>query len=90
MEEIYDCGAGHPRYERLMNRARKVNKSRDCDDHKTGFAAPSDCDLPSHLRNAISAITAGLQGGDWNCIAEGLDMLQLAELRSRSGSKTED
>ena len=76
-------------YDALMARARKTNRKRDEIDHKAGFGAPGDNDLASMLRDAITAISCGLNnphwkdGRAWTCVAEGLDMLQQAEVRAR-------
>ena len=79
---IFNPGVG-ARYEKLMAKARTVNLERNDMDRVNGFASPGAGPLDLYLRNCISAITAGLSTGDWPCVAEGLDMLQQAELKVR-------
>lgn len=70
--------------ERLMQDARNTNHNRDLVDRKNGFAAPGDTTIDLHLRTAISAISTGVNMRDWTCVAEGLAMLQDAEVRART------
>jgi hypothetical protein len=82
-DEPFSPGASK-RYRRLLAKARQTNARRDADDREGGKAgAPGDCPLDLHLRTAISALAAGMDAGDWDCVAEGLAMLQDAELRAR-------
>lgn len=62
-------------YQQLMKKARRTNAHRDKSDHETGFGAPGDTPLDSHLRNAISAIQCGIKVNDWDAVAEGQEML---------------
>jgi hypothetical protein len=82
---IFDPGHSQ-KYKEKMEVARKVNAERDQADRKAGVAAPSDTTDAAFLRNAISAIVAGVEVADWNCVCEGLDMLQQAELKIRKRS----
>jgi hypothetical protein len=84
---VFDCGGGE-NYRRLIQAARRTNAERDAQDREVGSAAPEDCSLDLHLWTAVSAITAGIQTEDWSCVAEGLAMLQDAELRVRSQSQS--
>lgn len=79
---IFDPGHSDS-YQKVMKKARRTNKQRDRTDKANGFASPGDGTLDQFLRNAISAIVCGLEMAEWSCVAEGLDMLQQAELRSR-------
>lgn len=81
--ELFEPGRGR-RYRILMKRARRTNEQRDLADRSNGFAAPSDGPPAVFLRNAISAITCGIETEDWSSVAEGLDMLQKAEVTARS------
>jgi hypothetical protein len=82
-DEFYEPIHGDT-YDRLMKKARRTNQERDWSERKSGWTAPGDGDLAEHLRDAICAIAAGLNSGDWPAVAEGLDMLQQAEVRARS------
>lgn len=54
----------------LMEKARATNQSRDLDD---GLSyAPIDIQLAT----ANEAIRTGISLGNWDCVAEGLDMLE--------------
>lgn len=79
---IFDPGQS-TKYKALMATARKVNGERDQIDRKHGELAPKDGENAEYLRNAISAIVAGIETADWNCVCEGLDMVQQTELRFR-------
>lgn len=83
---IFDPG-NSPKYKQMMATARKVNAERDLTDREAGMGAPADGDEAASLRDAISAIVAGVETEDWRCVCEGLDMLQRAELRIRAGDK---
>ena len=88
-QELYDPFAGEPIFDSIVYEARKTNRERDKIDHEQDGAAPGDNDVASLLRCAISALGSGLVTRDivpedsWKCVAEGLDMLQQAELRAR-------
>lgn len=75
---------------RLMKKARVTNRKRDAADRRAGFAAPGDVTTDGWLRNAITAISCGIDGKDWTAVAEGLDMLQNAEVRVRTLVKGSD
>lgn len=76
-------------YAELVGRARRVNEERDVMDRNAGMAAPGDCPVSAQLRTAIQAIVSGIETSGvprelaWDCIAEGLVILQDAELRVR-------
>ena len=82
-QAIFEPYSDNLRAKCMMIAARKVNASRDSMDREAGFGAPNDGHFDGWLRNAISAIAAGLVGKDWTCVCEGLDMLQQAELHFR-------
>ena len=75
----------NPRYDRLMDKARQVNRQRDVDERVPGVLPEREHPLPVRLRTAISAVSSGIARGDWGSVAEGLDLLQAAEwdLRER-------
>jgi len=66
---VYSPGRGE-RYTTLMKKAIRTNQYRD-------------------IRTAISAIACGIEiyetepGDSWDCVAEGLEMIQQAERRIR-------
>jgi hypothetical protein len=68
----------HPRYRKLVTKARHTNASRDRDEVAFGFAPPSHT-IFLHLRTGLEAVSAGLCLGDWDCVAEGFVMLQESE-----------
>lgn len=74
---------------KLIAEARERNAERDGFDRSTGFAAPPDCGIDGLLRTAVSAICSGIATrkrtpeSSWECVAEGLAMLQDAELLLR-------
>jgi hypothetical protein len=80
--EIFEPGDG-AQYLALMKKARKTNAQRDRIDDGAGFLKPNEGAVDLQLRNAIAAIGCGLQISDWDCVAEGLDILQRTELQIR-------
>lgn len=66
--------------ERIDN-ARKTNDRRDRLDRKVGFADPGLCPEDLMLRTIMSAIWAGLESDDWDCVAEGYEMAVDLHLR---------
>lgn len=75
---------------KLLEKARKHNDNFDAIDREHDYPTPSECEFDSFLRTAISAICAGLDllaandlDGGKDCIAEGLCMVQDAELMAR-------
>jgi hypothetical protein len=82
---VFDPG-NSAKYKEMMEKARKVNAERDKVDRSAGASAPTD-DAGS-LRDAISAIAAGIDTADWAAVCEGLDLLQRAELRIRERTAT--
>lgn len=81
---IFDPGSSE-KYKRMMATARKVNAERDAVDRENH--SPTADDEAALLRDAISAIAAGIETADSACVCEGLDMVQRVELRLR-GKKT--
>lgn len=79
---VFHCSE-NPEYLALIRKAEQTNRERDAIDRKAGFASPLDTNCSACLRVVISAITAGINMRDWDCVAEGLDMLQHAELKIR-------
>jgi hypothetical protein len=71
----------HPRWRRLVIKARETNAKRDQSDRTSGFAAPSDTLPIDELRTGLQAVSAGLAMADWDCVAEGFVMIQHAETR---------
>jgi len=69
--------------EAKLNRARKINRGRDALDRKSGAAAPGDCPLEAHLRTILEALKVGFDAQNWDCVAEGIAMLEDAEVRAR-------
>lgn len=67
-------------YNKIMQKARKINAKRDAIDRKAGFGAPPDGPLDLYIRTAMGAINAGISLEDWDCIAEGQAMLEEIEL----------
>ncbi len=79
-------------YDKLMKRARAVNRKRDVGDRKMAPfhrtmnkigaqfpiepGAPSDLRIVDHIRTAMMAIECGIKTDDWNNIAEGQAMLE--------------
>jgi len=85
-------------YEELIAKAKATNLERDIIDRQSGYTAPSDRGLIPHLEVVSAAIEAGIRMDDWNCVAEGLVMLQDAipsrsafaiEVRSYSGASSD-
>ena len=83
MSDLFEP-TGDARCKALLALARETNARRDRDERRAGFAAPPDATLDLHLRNAISAVIAGIEGRDWDCVAEGLAMVQDCESRART------
>jgi hypothetical protein len=69
----------NPRVIKLVEKARKVNAGRD----RMDSCPPSHCPLDVELRTVISALSCGISTHDWDCIAEGLAMIQDAEMKVR-------
>jgi hypothetical protein len=67
-----------PRWRALVSKARTTNSTRDHDDRKAGWAAPS-ASLFLLLRTGLEAVSTGLCCEDWDCVAEGFVMLQELE-----------
>ena len=64
------------KWERRLRKARRTNEQRDAIDRTYGFAPPAECGLKAYLDTAIEAINSGGILEDWDCVAEGLAMLQ--------------
>lgn len=75
------------RFDELVALARKTNAYRDETERKAGFTSPAQCLLSHQLRTVMSALEAGMNTEDWNCVAEGYVMLEHAELVLRSLEK---
>lgn len=69
-----------PENEALLAKARKTNAERDKVD-----GGENRLPLDVALRTAIMALCVGLNRRDWETVAEGLALLQDAELRARKG-----
>lgn len=63
-------------FDKLMAKARATNASRDAAERSFGWAAPPDISPEMHLATAASAIECGIRVKDWECVAEGLAMIQ--------------
>ena len=94
MRDLY-LSTKNPAVVQLVEQARKTNASRDKTERKAGFATPASAGMPELLRTAITAIGSGLEqlnktASAWedqqalDCIAEGLCMVQDAELKLRN------
>lgn len=83
MSDEHFLPSDSPNVIRMVRKARRVNSSRDRIDRRSGHAAPSDCPLDLQLRTVISALVSGLEGDDWDCVAEGIAMLQDTECSLR-------
>lgn len=64
------------RLERLRRKAQRTNRRRDVSDALFGFAAPSRSPDEVWLKTITSALEAGIGREDWDCVAEGLVMLE--------------
>lgn len=58
-----------------IDKARKTNDHRDKGDRAAGFAPPNFGPVDMTLRTAMCAIWAGLGIEDWDCVAEGYEIL---------------
>ncbi len=79
-----------PKARAAVEAARKRNAELDAIDRGRAGAAPGDCGTGVHLRTAMSAIAAGIQGEDWGCVAEGLAMLDEIHDRLGAGAPAHD
>lgn len=79
--KIYEPAVQSAAYKRLMDKARRTNRERDSLDRQNRGVAPVDMPLSMQLRTAIGALACGVSMQDWDCVAEGLDILQHAELQ---------
>lgn len=70
-------------FDSLLAQARKTNAVRDRIDREKGNGAPADYDVATQLRTVLSALQAGINTQDWNCVAEGYVMLEHAEAAIR-------
>jgi hypothetical protein len=59
----------------LVEKARETNARRSVLERAAGFAAPEQGPDDALLRTAMTAFHAGLEIADWDCVAEGYDML---------------
>lgn len=59
----------------LLENAERTNKERDQIERDAGLAALSDCPPDMVTRTAITALCAGIQMRDWDCVAEATCML---------------
>ena len=77
-------GKGRMTFEQRMAKARATNARRDATERRVGFANPQHCDLGTWAATVESAIEAGIQTANWDCVAEGLAMLHdmVARLRA--------
>lgn len=57
-----------------IDKARKTNNRRDEAERGVGWTPPGDCAPDFLLRTIMSAIDAGLQSEDWDCVAEAYEM----------------
>lgn len=72
-----------------FQRAKRTNAKRDAEDARAHFQSPTSGPVDHELRDAMTAIAAGLIVGDDSSIFEGLAMVQHAEWRMRTAQKTE-
>ena len=93
MSERY-LPTSNPAVAKLVAKARKTNDERDAYDRKAGHATPASMGMSELLMTAISAMTSGLdecliagvESKHLSCIAEGLCMVQDAELAIRGST----
>lgn len=62
-------------FEQRMAKARATNAQRDATERRVGFANPQHCDTATWAATIEAAIEAGIKMSDWDCVAEGLAML---------------
>lgn len=75
------------RSEALLRKATKKNAEFDAIDAAHGNPTPAECGPVEQLRTAITAILAGMETEDWDCVAEGVLFVAEAELALRSTSQ---
>lgn len=63
-------------WEVRLQKARRTNMKRDASDTELGFATPAEDGPARHLATALEAIRAGGTREDWDCVAEGVVMLE--------------
>ena len=63
------------RAQKLLAKAEATNARRDAMDRANGFGSPLDGPAEVTYQTVISALVAGLQTGDWDCVAEGTAIL---------------
>lgn len=81
--EIYHPVKDDANYEALMEKARATVKMMDKTDKKGGFATHLEVPLDTGLRTVIAAVGGGIAMQNWDCVAEGLVMLQEIGLKVR-------
>lgn len=64
------------RFERLIERARRTVRIRDKAYRQERFAGAADLPAGALLQSVLSALRAGMNGQDWDSVAEGFVMLQ--------------
>lgn len=57
-------------------RARRTNAERDAIDRAVGTATPAEAGHWESIATAASAVAAGLQTDDWDCVAEAFVLLE--------------
>ena len=72
------------RAKKLLDAARQHNTEFDAIDRAHGLATPADAGLLEVIRVVIQAAISGMEREDWPCVAEGVVMLQDAELQLRT------
>lgn len=64
-----------------LSKVKATNRSLDAVDREAGLATPAGAGLLAHLATALEAIKAGGVLGDWDCVAEGVLILEDAVAR---------
>ena len=63
-------------YQKLMDKARKTNEEYERIEKEGEFASPLNCSSFVCLRTVEVAIETGIKEMNWDCVAEGLDLLR--------------
>lgn len=82
IKDIYDPCEGKPKAAALLTKARRKNAKMSRIEQGQGRML-SEQDFDLQLRTAMTAIAVGINIGDWDCVAEGLGMIQDVEASLR-------
>lgn len=67
---------GDAQFKAIMAKARTTNASRSASERRAGFSSLESGPPREFARTAMLAIEAGIKSQDWDCVAEGLAMLE--------------